>query len=501
MTSVTSCEDDLDIPQHGVLDYSSYYQTDEQFETAVNALYLELKGTYYNYTMLKGCLSDDVWSGGGVHGDNAELDGCNEFTFDAEQSFIRGVWESYYKIIYKANVVLGHIAEGTSSVGDRARAEAKVFRAFAYFDLISMWGEPPLVDHELAPAEYSVPNGKPEELWALVENDLKEAIASGYLAEKTNADDNTTWRLTKQFAQAMLGKAYLWQNKYSEAAEQFNAVRKSGKYRLFDGAFEDMLTYKAEYNCESMLESNRIFDANNNMDEFSFYEVMNHWRTDRMTVAADIQGTGWGFMCPRKDLYDAFVAEEGVNGYRLTSTMKTYDQLKETGSSINAGQTMINEGYFMWKRRFTLEESKNGFWVSYNNYRWMRYAEVLLLAAEANFQAGNKSEADACLNEVRTRAKLSPKSNATIEDIKLEKRLELCCEYTRFQDLLRWGEAEARMGKQGEKCPILNSSGVVTYESYNSDPSKYGFKARHNRLPIPAVECRLNSAINQNPGW
>ena len=91
-----------------------------------------------------------------------------------------------------------------------------------------------------------------------------------------------------------------------------NEVRASGKYKLYDGNYEDILTYKAEYNCESMLESNRIFDASNSMDEFSFFEVMNHWRTDKLDMSGSnnqFNGTGWGFMVPQKKLYDAFVQE------------------------------------------------------------------------------------------------------------------------------------------------------------------------------------------------
>lgn len=159
------------------------------------------------------------------------------------------------------------------------------------------------------------------------------------------------------------------------------------------------------------------------MDEFSFFEVMNHWRTDKLDMSGSnnqFNGTGWGFMVPQKKLYDAFVQEEGVDGYRLNQTMKTYDQITQLGVKVAKGQSLINEGYFMWKRRFSNVESPAGFWCSYNNYRWMRYAEVLLLAAEANLKDGNQSEADACLNEVRQRARLDAKT-ATLDAIKLER--------------------------------------------------------------------------------
>ncbi|HRF92456.1 MAG TPA: RagB/SusD family nutrient uptake outer membrane protein, partial [Bacteroides graminisolvens] len=331
--------------------------------------------------------------------------------------------------------------------------------------------------------------------------------------EKKDVNDKTTWRITKQVAQTMLGKAYLWQEKYADAARVLNEVRKSGKYALYKGNYEDLLTYKAERSTESMLESNRILDTSNPFDEFGFFNVMNHWRMDNLEATSpkfnDYKETGWGFMVPQKNLYDAFVAEEGVNGYRLNHTLKTYAQMNDLGVKLQKGKTIINEGVFMWKRRFTSAEAPITFWCSFNNYRWIRYAEVLLLAAEANLMAGNQSEANACLNEVRTRARL-PFKTANLDAIKLEKRLELCSEYTRYQDIIRWKDAERLLKNQGSVTPLLTSKAtslsepdnvVVEYRQYNTDPNRYGFKARHNLLPIPATEMRLNPNMVQNEGW
>src|SRR5574344_1710348 len=223
--ALSSCNGLLDIPQHGVQNYETYYQTDEEAESAIVACYIQVKGNEMNYNLGKNMLTDDFWAGGGGRNDNAELEQLNEFTFGTEQSMLEGMFTSYYQIIYKANVVLGHVT-GDSPVMNRARAEAKVFRAWSYFELISMWGNPPLVDHELEPSEYAKPNGTTEEIWALVEKDLPEAIASGAITEKSSLNEKT-WRITKQFAQAVLGKAYLWQNKNAEAAAQFDEVVKS----------------------------------------------------------------------------------------------------------------------------------------------------------------------------------------------------------------------------------------------------------------------------------
>lgn len=502
VAALSSCNDMLDIPQHGVQNYETYYQTDEEAESAIVACYIQQKGLEYNYVMGKNMLTDDFWAGGGGRNDNAELEQLNEFTFSTEQSFLQGMFQSYYQIIYKANVVLGHVT-GDSDVMQRARAEAKVFRAWAYFELISMWGNPPLVDHELEPSEYSRPNGTTEELWALVEKDLTEAIGSGYLTEKANADDKT-WRVTKQYAQAVLGKAYLWQKKYADAAETFDAIVESGLYRLY-GDYENIISFNAKQNSESMFESVKISDANNVWNNFSMMQLMIHFRTDKFASMNSELGTlGWGFLNPQANLYEDFVAVEGENGYRLNATLKTYPQMQELGCVLTTGASIINEGYFMWKWRILAAQvPAMGYnYVDDNNPRWMRYAEVLLCAAEAHLENGNGAKADEYLNLIRTRAQAPSISGATLADIQREKRIELCGEGTRFQDMLRWGIAEERMKDQGSRCPFLDSNGNVSYKKFNGeDSSKYGFKAKHNLLPYPGVEIRLNDQIQQNPGW
>ncbi|MGM9753134.1 MAG: RagB/SusD family nutrient uptake outer membrane protein [Candidatus Cryptobacteroides sp.] len=505
---LASCEKMLDIPQKGVLNYDTFYQTDEEAENALMACYLQLRGLEYNYVLGKNMLTDDFWAGGADRGDNAELEQLNEFTFGTDQSMLQGMFTSYYEIIYTANVVLGHVSDD-SPIKSRARAEAKVFRAWSYFELISMWGNPPLVDHELDPSEYSCPNGSTEALWAFVENDLKEAIESGCLTQKSSQDEKS-WRITKQFAQAMLGKAYLWQGKYKEAAAEFDNVVESKLYRLWEN-YEDLLTVRGKQNPESIFESIRVDDSNNAFDNvFTLTAVMIHYRTDRMTLnAADgLADTGWGFLNPTLDLYNDFVAVEGADGYRLKASLKTVDQMAERGHVLNVGSTCINEGVFMWKWRVLAEQYTQygggfpSFFFNVNNPRWMRYAEVLLCGAEAHLMAGNQTKADEYMNLIRNRAQAPQKSGYTLEEIKREKRIELCGESLRFQDLVRWGDAAGRLADNGEKSPVLGSNRQVSYIRYNGeDPSRYGFKDKHNKLPYPGVEIRLNKKIQQNPGW
>jgi hypothetical protein len=220
-----------------------------------------------------------------------------------------------------------------------------------------------------------------------------------------------------------------------------------------------------------------------------------------MIINSNIAKNTWGFCNPQKELYDAFVAEEGANGYRLTQTMKTYEQVKANSDEIIPGNNLYgHEGYFMWKTRKVQGEEQGGFLGSHNNVRVMRYSEALLLAAEAHVKNGNATKAAEYVNKVRTRARLAPKASVTMNDVMTEKRLELCGESTRYQDMIRWKIAD-KMVNQGTKTPSLQSNGTITWDSYNAS-EQAGFKTiRHWLLPFPQSELTLNKKINQNTGW
>ena len=120
--ALSSCNDKLDIPQHGVQNFETYYQTDQEAESAVVACYIQVKGNSYNYVLGKNMLTDDFWAGGGGRNDNAELEQLNEFTFATDQSMLQGMFTSYYHVVdfvvlttYKALVSLEVRRECTDS--------------------------------------------------------------------------------------------------------------------------------------------------------------------------------------------------------------------------------------------------------------------------------------------------------------------------------------------------------------------------------------------------
>lgn len=502
-----SCNDLLDIPKHGSMDFDTYYETDEDARQAVASIYLKLRDMEFHYKLMKNLFSDDFWAGGSGRNDNVDLESINEFTFDTSNSYIESLFIQYYNVVYRCNVVLAYV-EPDSPLKRQMLAESRVLRAWAYFELTTLWGNPPLVDHPLSPSEYTQPNASSEELWAFIETDLKDAIQSESLTSKTDVNDSSNYRVTREYAYALLGKAYLWQKKYVDAASAFEQVINSGLYALYEGDYGNILTTSAANCCESLFESNRVNDPENVNDNYNYYCLMINWRMDRFTYCPDSYGlyaTGYGYCPPRKSLYDAFVAEEGVNGYRLNQSIKTFEQLTEEGASLNG--TLYSEGYFNWKIRYEASDCPGSGWgCSVNTLRWMRYAEVLLCAAEANYHISAPDKVKEYMDMIRVRAKVPTKTSYTLTDIKNEKRLELFGECVRYQDLLRWDDdadgtgATAMLSSQGGEYPLMATNGIVTYNSCNTE-GKYGFQNRHKLLPYPYKEVSQNSAIVQNPGW
>ena len=502
-----SCSSELDIEKHGNMgSMDTYYTTDENINSASASLYLSVRSNYFTWYFLKNLLSDDVWCGGGQRGDNGEMEKLNEYNFDTNHGSVEGVYSGLYSIIYKANLIID-MTQGETAVMKRAINEAKVFRAWAHFELVSLWGTAPKVDHLLTPGEYRQPNGTAADTWAFVEQDLTEAINSGTLPSKSSANDQETGiRVTKEFAQALLGKAYLFQGKYSDAANMLDNVINSGKYALYNGEYEDQFHAAANNNCESVFELQKRYDTEQIWNQMDMVYIMQGWRSDKLKykgTASSLIATGtYGFLNPRQSLYDAFVAWEGADGYRLNKSVLTYDQITELGVTISGSNAVYgNEGYFFWKNQSYKDDcvTDMSFFQAgqFINLKIMRYAEVLLLAAEAQLQAGNSGKALQYINEIRTRAKETPLTSVSLNDIKTEKRLELCCECIRYQDLVRWGDAKSAMGNQGKDVPAFTTSGI----QWNWQNTVYGFQDKHNLLPIPLKELELNPNMEQNTGW
>lgn len=507
----SSCDDKLDIDKKGNLgSVEDFYKTDADAEQAIAAVYSSWGGQHYNLTFLCNMLSDDCWAGAPSRGDNPDLQNLNEYTFGSDNGVVEGTFSGLYGVNYNANLVIEKVEPDTQAK-KRCLAEAYFFRGWANFYLAALWGTPPLVDHLLQPSEYAAGNSEEGTVLNFAIENFQKAIDLNALPSKANIDDaETPIRITKECAYAYLGKALLFAGRNAEAATALDEVIGSKLYGLYQGEYGDIHKPTAEFCRESILENNQPDDTDTQWSFMNYVSVMRGWRMDQLTWSSinseysDNIG-GYGFENPRKDLYDAFKSWTNAGGgdtYRLDQTIKTYDFLK-TKMNLTATTSMHgNEGFFSWKFRALNSEliTAMGGWnvLVKTNWRYMRYAEVLLLAAEANLQS-NPSKSIQYINEVRTRAHLNALTSVSLSDIKQEKRFELCMEGCRFLDLVRWGDAYDVLKDQGRVVKAMQTDGSVKDEYTNTT---YGFvKGKHEHLPIPAKELLLNSTIKQNAGW
>ena len=236
MTLTTSCEDQLDIEQKGVILSENFYKTDADAEAALVAAYEGFmcnvvgrnhdgggSGIYTPYKIITNMCGDDVLYASGNYGDHEFSGMLNEFRYDAEAEVPKFMYTGLYHSVYTCNLVTDHFQKAADTpVKKRCVAEARVLRAFDYFLLANLWDNPPFVDHALARTDlpYNC-NKDPEhpmdhkQLIEWVAKECEEAAAD--LDERKGTDDKDgAVKVTKGFAWALAGKAYLFAAERSE---------------------------------------------------------------------------------------------------------------------------------------------------------------------------------------------------------------------------------------------------------------------------------------------
>lgn len=503
--SAISCNDFLDTTQRGVTSQEDFYSTDDEAEQAVFAVYDALQAFDINNLLYKNLLSDDAQMGGGSRTAKQAGNELNEFVFTDNNDILTDVFTNYYEIIYAANILLQKVSDD-SDTKSLCRAEAKVLRAHAYFELTTLWGTPPLVTEPLEAGNYNQPNSTQEELWAQIETDLTEAIEVLPLKSEQSSADKA--RVSKGTAQSLLGKAYLYQEKYDEAAAMFDNVIESGEYDLYPD-FTMITREESEFGVESIFEISYAADASNT-SEGSYLLAYIGPRTGYFTPGTTgISSICWGWMNPLPGLHELF--EEEGDEIRQRGTVLNEDDLEEYGASFRSSSGNLaygSDGLVRTKYGAYVAEMANQsetyYLCSGMNIRLLRYADVLLMAAEAYNRKSSPNDTKALeyVNLVRARVELDPiteTGDELFEKIKRERRMELAFEMVRFQDLVRWGDAAEVLATQGQYTSLgtYDSDGNMTYyENLNA-----GYKSYNNLLPFPETEISVNPNIVQNPGY
>ena len=583
MTLTTSCEDQLDIEQKGVIPSEKFYQTDADAEAALVAAYEGFMcnvvgrnhdgggpGIYTPYKIITNMCGDDVLYASGNYGDHEFSGMLNEFRYDAEAEVPKFMYTGLYLSVYTCNLVTDHFQNAADTpVKKRCVAEARVLRAFDYFLLANLWNNPPFIDHVLAGTDlpYNC-NKDPEnpmdhkQLIQWVAKECEEAAAD--LDERKGTDDKDgAVKVTKGFAWALAGKAYLFAGEYDKAKTTLKKVIDSGKYALVPGdRYMDNFHIEGDGNEEKVFEINFEYNAGKGawagMIQRSSWMESNAWNWRAGNFVKSPQSVysgidGWGGLGVPQWFGDEFYANDG-DSYRFKATLKHIDDAvykmeyadpalnamsveekmksKEVGINDPVQGLYDNSFWLAFKqiiRKADTDGNKYGDNIRLNNYVVMRYAEVLLNYAEACLNTGDQSEAKKYINMIQERAGSKTISQTVDMDVlKREKSYELWLEGCRWFDVMRWKDAKAieRLKNVGSDCPHVfdklfrapkADDRKVTWEHGTEANSRFytvstsaakdagfevGFKeGKHEFFPYPQTVKDKNPNLEQNPGW
>lgn len=484
----TSCSDDfLDLSPKGQFLSENYYADEGQAFSALVGVYDVLRknsGGFENMVTMMNAGSDDQYAGGGGASDGAGIQGFSNYTINAT-IMPASFWNDHYQGIFRANTLLQKLPDTEMDEATKARfiAECKALRAFYNFNLVRMFRNVPLLLEPLTAGNmYDVTQAQPQEVYAQIEKDLTEAIA---VLPPTVAISESG-RLTKGAAQAILGKALLYENKGAQAAAVLAEVNGTPGganvygYRLLTN-FADLWIPSNKFNNETILECSHSAIGNSDWgwwgsgrDEGNTINVMvgpRSYSAQAGSSAPDLP-SGWSFNVFTQDFYDLM-----KNDPRFEATIFDMKALQERGeASYLAGYQ--DTGYFLNKFLPRRADVRTGGGALELNYRQntpiIRLADTYLMEAEA--LGGTGARAQALLDAVRSRVGL-PSVPVSMAAIKAERRLELAGEGHRFFDLVRWGDATDKLSSRGftsgknEVFPIpmneLTGTKLVQNPGYN----------------------------------
>ena len=494
-------------------DEDSFYSTDNQVFQGLVAAYDPLQwswldGRWTSSIMLGDIRSDNATAGG--DNTNSDQQGWQQMDDFLEDEFLveaETFWRKYYSGVRRANLVILKGDLGTTNT-DQYVAEAKFLRAFYHFELYRTYGPIPLITELITPSNYAHSRNTQSEVFSQIIKDLREAIP----LLPDSYDSQFAGRTTAGAANGLLGKVYLYyadlsnddQQLFDSAAFFLNNVINSGQYQLVDD-YNDLFAFGAANTVESVFEI-----QHSNLVPGDFGTPGEFLAGNSIVQLCGIRGlcsdhpeydAGWGFMLPTNSLFNAFLADDT---FRRDASIVTEAELSGIGCSVTLSDNNLIDFQAGWQQKFANYSAytvPNGGEVNLlkdPNHVYMRYADVLLMAAEALVRGtGSDVTAMTHVDEVRERG-AGPGDNTgsfrtaadlmtdegwtLLEVIWYERRVELALEGDRWFDLVRSGRLESSLWDSGD----LRAS--------NLDPQTSSY------LPIPQREITAtNGALTVYP--
>ena len=535
-----SCSDWLKEPTPGQTNLADYYTTWQAALENVNAAYTplawEYQGTYYAEWFIGDIVSDDALKGGQyIQSDMADVYDMENWKTQTDNELLLQYYRAKYQGIQRCNLVLERVPgmdpelfdeeeyKCVDGLQERIIGEAYFLRAFYYFQLVRVYGGVPLVlNNLLTDADWQQPRATADAVYDQIVADLTEANKRLWLRSDSRFADTDLGRATKGAAQAMLLKVNLYRHQYEEARAWGDSIILSNEYSLETNYADNWLLEK-ENGVESVFEIQYMEDPSSDYGEgngFSrgtFTQILTRSRSQDPMFGSN---AGWGFNKPTHNLYDEY--EEGDPRRDVTIWDATGHMTNES-EEIYCGTPYCSRKYAWYTTDAdgnvtganTLAHASRG----PLNYKLIRYADVLLMYAEACDGADGAGKcgktAEQALNEVRQRARANAADPDALPDypgysikvngqeiadptlqqaIRHERRVELAMEGHRWFDICRWGGFDG----QGVKAHM---DAYAATESQEARDEMADFVAgKHELFPIPEEERMLNP-MEQNPGY
>lgn len=383
-------------------------------------------------------------------GESAQFE---NYSIEATNGVVADYYRSFYNIIFRANTVLGSIENASEAMAPKIEGEAKFVRAYAYFNLVRLFGDIPLLDRVIAPAEEDMAYTRvaTSEVYELIVSDLQMAVST--------LENGNKYRATRAAAQALLAKVYLTIGNYSEATSLCQAVMSSG-FSL-EPEFKDV--FYNELNDEIIWSINYEGD-----DAVDSQNMSAEW------LNAVGRSSGLNYVTAEaKEALDLMGGNRTAYSYRVDQAQPTQHQVVKY---LPNGDDDLG-----------IDPTSGNPLQAGNDWIILRYSDVLLMYVEAVMAGGDlvtDASAITAFRQVRDRAGITtPVVNISKQELLDERRVELAFENQRLFDLMRFGVAQE----------VLSAF---------SDANGYGFSATDLLLPIPQREINLSKGkLAQNPGY
>lgn len=502
---ITGCKKDLDITNPNTPTTTVFWKSASDAQLGINAIYSTfhregLSRWLYFMTMVR---SDEGYS------TSPNPDIVNNYDAfhitDYNNYLITSVWQDDYVGINRANQVIDNVPaiDMDATLKQQLLAEAKFLRGFFYYNLATLYGNVPLLLHASKGNDY--PATSPQDsVFIQAEHDFTDAAA----ALPVSYDAPNVGRANKGAAYAMLGKAYMQQHKYAEAKQALQWLTEgegAGNYALVSN-YRDNFIETAENNKESVFEFQHALNPNDTHDDdaapgsdnLNYGTSIPPFFAPRPIGFTDGQARRWTVW--------QFLMEKTSGGQRDPRLAATYlyDSTDARGpdytmvygrtfSSLNysSDPNAVPNTHDVYFRKQLDDATMDGeVFHSGNNYRYLRYADVLLLYSEALNQLGQTAQAYVFVDKVRQRAGLKPLSSvqpgltqqAFLQQLKHERITELSGEGHRWEDLTRWGDLGSQLANR--------DAGFANF-----------VKGRDELLPIPQFDLDINPNLQQNTGY